>query len=140
MKTKLVPANLTVETFIQRVMTGESFYTEKGSRIFYKHSVHTYFSPFRYQYQDRESSFIKSWQLVPELLEKVEVTWKDEVSETNTILCWVSDDDSEKREHAALISSIDPDFNLRYKQPSGTGWHYATPVLTSECRQEEQTK
>jgi hypothetical protein len=34
MKTKLVPAKLTLETFIQRTMAGESFYTPEGV-VFY---------------------------------------------------------------------------------------------------------
>ena len=139
MKTKLVPANLTVETFIQRVMTGESFYTKKGSRAYY-HTTHDSHAPFRYQVTSQHCHVFDVWHLIPELLEKVEVSWKDEVSEENPILCWVSDRDSEKRKMIAFIVHINPENHYAYVTTDGDHWMYATPVLRSECRQEEQTK
>ena len=77
-----------------------------------------------------------SWQSIPELLEKVEVSWKDEVSEENLIPCWVSDKNPENRTIIALITHINPEKDSIYVAWSGVAWRYATPVLPSECRQD----
>jgi hypothetical protein len=137
MTTKLVPANLTVETFIQRVMAGEVFYKKNDMTVSIRYDDRSGgANPFKVSAGNSKSHDFNNWNGVSSFSTKQEITWQDEVSETNTVLCWVSDKDSKKREDAAVISSIDLDSKFPYKQPNGTGWKYATLVLPSECRQD----
>ena len=122
---KYVPANLTVDTFIDRVRAGEVFYIHKCKVIY--DSLCS--NPFRVG----SSPLEKQWGWVPELTSRVETTWKDEVSEENPLLCWVGDLRNGKSGVAVLIFSINHDDSYPYKATQGTVWKHATPVLPTEC-------
>ena len=122
MKTKLVPANLTVETFIQRTMAGEVFYFDAAKF----HYDGTKSEPFRLDNVPLQAS----WEAVPILCTREPITWQDKVSEDSPMLCWVSDNNSSDKVRTDFITGVDS--KGFYDTPDGF-WKYATPVKPSEC-------
>jgi hypothetical protein len=137
MKAKFVPANLTVETFIQRTMAGEVFYKKNDMTVsIYYDDQSGGTNPFKVSVGNSKSQDFNNWNGVSSFNTKQEITWKDEVSEENPIPCWVSDTGSEKRSFISPICNIKPEQSCQYIAKVGTIWKYATPVLPSECRQD----
>ena len=62
--------------------------------------------------------------------------WYEEIPEGG-VLCWVSDDDKEKRYNTAVISSYINDSTYSFRQKM-IGWRYATPVKPEECLQPKE--
>ena len=125
---KYVPANLTVDTFIDRVRAGEVFYGDSTNGKFYYDNDKS--NPFRYD----EMDLIGNWDLIPTLTIRVETTWEDEVSEENPILCWVSDTSTEEKLHAVWVDYACLGQKFPYRGLKGLVYKYATPVLPTECR------
>ena len=126
-KHKLIPANLTAEAFIQRTMSGETFRDADENEYKY---LATFQTPFRINARAMTGY---NWGYVPELFTRVDLTWEDEVSETNPVLCWVNDDYAEKKFHAVLISYYGDGINFPYQGLKGIVYKYATPVEKKEC-------
>lgn len=126
MKIKLVPANLTVETFIQRTMLGEVFYF-KNIKCFYDKSKTC---PFRV---DNDQMHEGDWDCVSVLCTREPVTWEDEVSEDNPVLCWVRDESSIQSMQVKKVIRIDRPPPHIYDCSDGTYYDYATPVQPSDC-------
>lgn len=128
-KYKHVPANLTVDTFIDRVRAGEVFYDKSLDKYHYDNSCN---NPFRLGFRLGLESLSSNWAFIAELTTRVETTWEDEVSEENPILCWASNESKHKSKLASLITGIDVDGE--YIDSRGNFYTCATPVLPSECR------
>ncbi|MGB1309964.1 MAG: hypothetical protein ACPG47_02080 [Leucothrix sp.] len=125
MKTKLVPANLTVETFIQRTTAGEVFYS-KYCKYYYDGTKD---EPFRLDCMPLR----EAWAEIHQLHTREPITWQDEVNQGNPILCWVWDNGCPTKERARFIKAAPSGNSALYADASGMWWKNAEPVDKSEC-------
>ena len=128
---KYVPANLTVDTFIDRVRAGEVFYTEDNEPVYYDTDWN---NPFRYD----DAPILWGWDRIPYLSIRVETTWQDELSEEGPVICWVSNKDSIEKTELRAITDYDTQYNFPFVSTQGDQFPYATPVLPNECRPVDQ--
>ena len=127
-KYKYVPANLTVDTFIDRVRAGEVFYDGQQRKYHYDNNCS---NPFRCN----ENVLRVMWKNVGKLcVRELETTWQDELSEEGPVICWVSNKDSIEKTELRVITDYDTQYNFPFVSTQGDQFPYATPVLPTECR------
>lgn len=110
----------------QRLINGEVFYCE-GCRVFFDPKQE---QPFRYDYAPLNGlwSSYADWE--------TQSDWRDEVSEENPVLCWVSDSAEGGKAAVALVEEYNASKLYSYKETCDEWWKFATPVKPEDCWQE----
>ena len=139
---KAVPANIVDTTdFINRLMNGEEFYGSvicKGAvaiaRLYYD-STEAY--PFRSSILNGVDVNLPEqvWAQIKELEIRTEITWRDGVTPTYPVLCWVSDDYIAEKSMAVWIQRVETPKGRKtiYIADDNIPYHNATPVDASFC-------
>tara|TARA_R110000851_G_scaffold187318_1_gene337180 strand:+ start:66003 stop:66503 length:501 start_codon:yes stop_codon:yes gene_type:complete len=136
MKTKLVPANLkTGAEAYSRMLQGEKF--KSGNHTIYYNAE---FGKFLGQGYDSKPPYsithISDFD-ASRMQSHEPITWQDEVSEENPVLCWVSDDSDIEKTNAEWVFDVSTKIGTMYYESfSGSTFVYATPVSPSECYQD----
>ena len=112
------------------LMKGDLYTTSEGKLFVDKDNIST-LCPFRYSRRGSTVSepFRDVWDVTTTIFFR-DVPWEENLKDGVSVLCYVSDHKGvlDNKFPAVVISSYDSTDTYPYKEFTGTGWKYATPV------------
>jgi hypothetical protein len=131
---KLVPANIKSKAeFAKRMADGEVFYNEFKDKLYFDENL----LPFPFVFEDGLSGGRQALGAAWELYNcvTVESKWYENIPEGG-ILCWVWDEDEDKRSRALVITKYrGKRYSHPYEDKYAAGWENAEPVTKEDLKE-----